>query len=121
MATEPNMSIVVFNMLPTSVQSRIPDLQSLRRSKNFSILSSRLRSSRRQNDVDQVVVEQTEGSVVELEACPPTPSSDAGNPLEIGRPKYPGSGRSLTNANSGVKWRYAEQGTDPLRSSLLNR
>ncbi|XXG98563.1 peroxisomal targeting signal 2 receptor [Hypoxylon texense] len=95
-------------MLPTSVQSRIPDLQSLRRSKNFSILSSRLRSSQRQNDdVGQIVVEEAEAedSAVELKACAPIPSSDAGSPLEISRPKYPGSG------NSGVKWRYAEQGT----------
>ncbi|KAI1776842.1 hypothetical protein F4818DRAFT_360687 [Hypoxylon cercidicola] len=108
MAMEQNISIVVFNMLPTSVQSRIPGFQSLRRSKSFSILSSRLRSAQRQQGADQVVVEHTGNSVVELEACNPT--DDAG-PLEVDLPKYSGPGRSISNTTSGVKWRYAEQGT----------
>lgn len=102
------MSIVVFNMLPTSVQSRIPDLQLLRRSKNFSILSSRLRSSQRQKDADQIVVED---SVVELDGRPSTASSDGESSVEIDLPKYRETDVSMSNASSGVKWRYAEQGT----------
>ncbi|KAI1769518.1 hypothetical protein GGR53DRAFT_3099 [Hypoxylon sp. FL1150] len=104
-----DMSLVVFNMLPTSVQSRIPDLQLLRRSKSFSLLSSRLQSLRRQKE-DQILVEHAEDPVVELNARPSTASSDE-SAFEIDLPRFPGSGVSISSAKSGVKWRYAEQGT----------
>ncbi|KAI0171882.1 hypothetical protein GGR52DRAFT_548126 [Hypoxylon sp. FL1284] len=111
MEMEQNMPIVVFNMLPTSVQSRIPDFQLLRRSKSLSILSSRLLTTQRQRSADQAVVKRTDSSVVELQECATTASSVASGPLELELAKNPGPGQIISNTNSGVKWRYAEQGT----------
>lgn len=106
---EQNMSIVVFNMLPTSVQSRIPRLDLLRRSTSLSILSSRHRSMPQQKDMEQVVVaRRDESSVVELQA----------NGTLEEPPKYPGAGSPVSDASSGVKWRYAEQGSFLQHSAL---
>ncbi|KAI1379274.1 hypothetical protein F4677DRAFT_408478 [Hypoxylon crocopeplum] len=108
---EQDMSIVVFNMLPTSVQSRLPALQSLRRSTSFSILSSGRRSTPPQKDIEQLVIaRRDDGSVVELQACA-TAADVANSRLEEDRPKTSSSDGSISNTDSGVKWRYAAQGT----------
>ncbi|OTB08100.1 hypothetical protein M426DRAFT_200989 [Hypoxylon sp. CI-4A] len=100
-----SMSIVAFKLLPTSVQSRLPALQSLRQSSSFSILSSRRRSVTPAKNIDSsdslVEVQTAVASVTE------SGSEDAKQKLE-----------SLDTYNrendSGVKWRYATQGMNPI-------
>ncbi|KAI1386352.1 uncharacterized protein F4822DRAFT_313256 [Hypoxylon trugodes] len=106
---EQDMSIVVFNMLPTSVQSRLPALQSLRRSTSFSILSSRRPPIPPRKEVDPVMIaSEDESSVVELQAC--TVASTAATRYED-KQKSSGPDICSSGVSSGVKWRYAAQGT----------
>ncbi|KAI1650777.1 uncharacterized protein F4817DRAFT_312644 [Daldinia loculata] len=107
---ERNMSIVVFNMLPTSVQSRLPDLQSLRRSTSRSILPSRQRSITSQDDEPVVIARRDANAIVELQTCA-TASGVANNRLVEDKPKPSGPDGRVINASSGVKWRYARQGS----------
>ncbi|KAI0111901.1 hypothetical protein F4814DRAFT_450574 [Daldinia grandis] len=108
---EQNMSIVVFNMLPTSVQSRLPALQSFRRSTSSSILPSRRRSITSQDDMEPVVIaRRDEGAVVELQAGA-TAAGVANNRLVEDKPKPSRPDGRVMNASSGVKWRYARQGS----------
>ncbi|KAI0848296.1 hypothetical protein F5Y00DRAFT_238798 [Daldinia vernicosa] len=94
---EQNMSIIVFNMLPTSVQSRLPTLQSFRRSASRPTFPPRRRSITSQDDIEPVAIaRRDENAVVELQAC--ATAADVAD------------GRVI-NASSGVKWRYARQGS----------
>ncbi|KAI8963809.1 hypothetical protein F5Y11DRAFT_130480 [Daldinia sp. FL1419] len=111
---EQNMSIVVFNLLPTSVQSRLPALQSLR---SRSILPSRRRSTTSQDDMDPVVItERDENAVVELQTCAATAAAaaaadNADNRLVENNSKSSSPDSRVVNVSSGVKWRYARQGS----------
>ncbi|KAI0152362.1 hypothetical protein F4776DRAFT_601284 [Hypoxylon sp. NC0597] len=107
---EQDISIVMFNMLPTSVQSRLPGFQSLRRSTSLSILSRR-RAVTPQQEMEQVVIaRRDEDSVVELQPCAET-SSATSSGLEVGKQKPSSSNGFSPSVNSGVKWRYAAQGS----------
>ncbi|KAI1450234.1 hypothetical protein F5Y02DRAFT_107191 [Annulohypoxylon stygium] len=109
---EQDMSIVVFNMLPTSVQSRLPAFRSLRRSTSLSILSFRRRSLPPPKDMDQVMIARTEeDSVVELQPCSETASNATSSGLEVDQRRASACSDSSPNADSGVKWNYAAQGS----------
>ncbi|KAH9908789.1 hypothetical protein F4778DRAFT_364766 [Xylariomycetidae sp. FL2044] len=133
-------SIIVFNMLPVSVSSRLPALQALRRSASLSILaSSRLR--RRQSDPESegVVAAATsdENRVVELATTvsepvtqptpaptpPPRPPPSTERTAKYRRLRTENiesnadvastssaSHQNVPPADSGVKWTYAAQG-----------
>ncbi|KAI2469385.1 hypothetical protein F4781DRAFT_394608 [Annulohypoxylon bovei var. microspora] len=110
---EQDMSIVVFNMLPSSVQSRLPALRSLRRSTSLSILSFRRRSLTPPKDMEQVVIaRREEDSVVELQTRPEAAVASATcNGLEVDKQKSSSFDNRSPNASSGVKWNYAAQGS----------
>ncbi|KAI5921586.1 hypothetical protein F4810DRAFT_677758 [Camillea tinctor] len=94
LATEQqNMSIFMFNMLPTSVQSRLPALRSLRRSASLFILTSRRRdtTARSGPDVDEVTMSRDDAVPIF-----PEPVSEE---------------KTASTLPSGVKWRYAAQGS----------
>ncbi|KAI0387679.1 hypothetical protein F5Y04DRAFT_274533 [Hypomontagnella monticulosa] len=110
-----DMSIVVFNMLPTSVQSRLPAFQSLRRSTSLSILSSRRRSiTAQQKDIDPVVIaRRDEDAVVQLQACTAAAAAATVTNSKTEKTKLKPSGLDGNGPNetAGVKWRYAAQGS----------
>ncbi|KAI1142296.1 hypothetical protein F5Y05DRAFT_370420 [Hypoxylon sp. FL0543] len=107
---EQDMSLGMFNMLPTSVQSRLPGFQSLRRSTSLSILSRR-RSVTPQQEMEQVVIARRhEDSVVGLPPCAEETSAPASG-LEVIKQKPSSSKGFSPGVNSGVKWRYAAQGS----------
>ncbi|KAI2624256.1 hypothetical protein GGR54DRAFT_595751 [Hypoxylon sp. NC1633] len=108
---EQGMSIVVFNMLPTSVQSRLPAFQSLRPSASFSILSPRRRAMTPQKEVDHVMITREENSVVGLQACAAAAATVANSKINEDHPKTSSSDGSISSVNSGVKWKYAAQGS----------
>ncbi|KAI0888923.1 uncharacterized protein GGS22DRAFT_184499 [Annulohypoxylon maeteangense] len=109
---EQDMSIVVFNMLPTSVQSRLPAFRSLRRSTSLSILSLRRRSLIPQKDMEQVMIARSEdNSVVELQPCSEAATNVTSSELEVDQKKPLSCDDSNPNASSGVKWNYAAQGS----------
>ncbi|KAI2607287.1 uncharacterized protein GGS25DRAFT_495129 [Hypoxylon fragiforme] len=108
---EQDMSIVVFNLLPSSVQSRLPAFQSLRRSTRLSILSRRRSVSPQKGPAEQVMISRTdEDSVVSLQTGSEVPvATDAPSTHNENvrlKPVVPGG-----NADAGVKWRYAAQGS----------
>ncbi|KAI1095878.1 hypothetical protein F5B19DRAFT_439411 [Rostrohypoxylon terebratum] len=109
---EQDMSIVVFNMLPTSVQSRLPAFRSLRRSTSLSILSFRRRSLSPPKDMEQMMIARTEeDSVVELPPCSETASNATSSGLEVDQKRSSVCSDSSPNTHSGVKWNYATQGS----------
>ncbi|KAI1461383.1 hypothetical protein F4805DRAFT_413914 [Annulohypoxylon moriforme] len=109
---EQDMSIVVFNMLPTSVQSRLPALRSLRRSTSLSILSFRRPSLTPQKDMEQVMIARSgEDSVVELQTCPEPATGVTSSGLEVDQKKPSSCDNNSPNVSSGVKWNYAAQGS----------
>lgn len=109
-----DMSIVVFNMLPTSVQSRLPAFQSLRRSTSLSILSSRRGPiAAQQKDIDPVVIaERDEDAVIQLQACTAAAAtaSVTNNKLKKDKAMSSSLDSYSPNERAGVKWRYAAQG-----------
>ncbi|KAI0594957.1 hypothetical protein F4775DRAFT_571426 [Biscogniauxia sp. FL1348] len=117
LATEQqNMAIIIFNMLPTSVQSRLPALQSFRRSASLSILSSRRRkaSYRTESNVGEVTVSSDDDRAVFK--VPPRASTGLAEPSVIDdeMPILPvpvPEERTAPILLSGVKWRYATQGS----------
>ncbi|OTB19920.1 hypothetical protein K445DRAFT_313706 [Daldinia sp. EC12] len=108
---EQNMSIVVFNMLPTSVQSRLPTLQSLRRSASRPVLPPRQRSVTSQDAMEPVVIaRRDENAVVGLQACAAT-AGVSNSRLVEDKTKPSGPDNRVMNLSSGVNWRYARQGS----------
>ncbi|KAI1806146.1 hypothetical protein F4811DRAFT_551102 [Daldinia bambusicola] len=108
---EENMSIVVFNMLPTSVQSRLPALQSLRRSTSRPVLPPRQRPLASQDNLEPVVIaRRDDDAVVGLQACATAAASVANSRLVEDKPKPSDPDSRVMNLSSGVNWRYARQG-----------
>ncbi|KAI1638132.1 hypothetical protein F4809DRAFT_601373 [Biscogniauxia mediterranea] len=112
-----NMAIIIFNLLPTSVQSRLPALKSLRRSADLSILSSRRRKSthRSESDDDEEVAVSGDDERAMVEAPPRAPAGLADpSMIDDETPVLPVSVPEEKTApiiSSGVKWRYATQGS----------
>ncbi|KAI1505297.1 hypothetical protein F5X99DRAFT_368962 [Biscogniauxia marginata] len=111
-----DMSIIMFNMLPTSVQSRLPALQSLRRPSSLSILPSRRRPvpPRPEPDVEEVAVSR--GDDRAMVKLPPRAPAGLADPAVINDetpilPVPPPEERAAPIFMSGVKWRYATQGS----------
>ncbi|KAF3061203.1 hypothetical protein GL218_04089 [Daldinia childiae] len=98
-------------MLPTSVQSRLPALQSFRRSTSRYISPSRRRSITSQDDMEPVVIARRDANaIVELQTCTAA-AGVANNRLAEDKPKPSGPDGRVMNTSSGVKWRYARQGS----------
>ncbi|KAI1105854.1 hypothetical protein F4804DRAFT_330939 [Jackrogersella minutella] len=109
---EQDMSIVVFNMLPSSVQSRLPAFRALRRSTSLSILSFKRPPLTPQKDMEQVMFARREDdSVVELQPCAEATSSTTSSEVEVGQHKPFSFDSYSSNTSSGVKWNYATQGS----------
>ncbi|CAJ2513610.1 Uu.00g017290.m01.CDS01 [Anthostomella pinea] len=121
MLEQANTLIFVFNMLPSSVQSRLPALQALR-SASLSILSSRMRTVPipGEKDTDEMVVaSRKDSSIVEIQQMAPASLADR-------RVKGEAIDESTNNAavalsGSGVKWRYAKQGSYMHHSASAER
>ncbi|KAL7627554.1 hypothetical protein AAE478_001747 [Parahypoxylon ruwenzoriense] len=104
-------------MLPTSVQSRLPAFQSFRRSASLSILSSRRRSASAQKDAEPAVLTNIdEDSVVELQTRAAAAAAVETNVANRRVEEDTSDSLSSTDGyiprlKSGVKWRYAAQGS----------
>ncbi|KAI3331526.1 hypothetical protein HD806DRAFT_162473 [Xylariaceae sp. AK1471] len=96
---------MVFNMLPTSVQCRIPPFKSLRRSVSLSILPSRRQSAR--DGVEEFTAAHRDDSQVVTSAEAQMRAAT--------QPR-----REIMTA-SGVRWRYAKQGTNMHRIADLEK
>ncbi|KAI8633343.1 hypothetical protein F5Y19DRAFT_471616 [Xylariaceae sp. FL1651] len=100
---------MVFSMLPTSVQSRIPPFKSLRRSASLSILSSRRRSTGDSVGDEMVIPRNDENQTVQLD-----PPVEARTRPNVQR-------KQQKEMTSGVRWRYAEQGTNMHRIAYIEK
>ncbi|KAI5868568.1 hypothetical protein GGS23DRAFT_609265 [Durotheca rogersii] len=116
---EQGMSIVVFNMLPTSVQSRLPALQSLRRPAALDLFSPRRRKELPQDDtVPGALTNSDEEPVVELQACTAATTTSTTTSV-TNRTVGGGDGAKLSGGldgyvprlGMGINWRYAMQGS----------
>ncbi|KAI0014352.1 hypothetical protein F4779DRAFT_7131 [Xylariaceae sp. FL0662B] len=122
-----DVPIEVLNMLPAAVQSRLPAFRLLHRSASLSILSSLRRSTSSRRRVDEEVVvsskakdtnevlvtSKEESSAVEMQTRGAASMVEC--KLERDSPgpsaKYPTLDGHVANVDSGVKWRYAAQGS----------
>ncbi|KAI1485325.1 hypothetical protein F5X96DRAFT_660439 [Biscogniauxia mediterranea] len=112
-----NMAIIIFNLLPMSVQSRLPALQSLRRPASLSILSSRRRKSThrtKSDDEEEVAVSGDDDSTM-VEVPPRAPEGVADpSVIDDETPVLPvpvPEEKTAPIISSGIKWRYATQGS----------
>ncbi|KAI1083519.1 hypothetical protein F5B20DRAFT_408876 [Whalleya microplaca] len=119
-----DIPIEVLNVLPAAVQSRIPGFRLLHRSASLSILSSLRRSMSTQREVNEqevmvsskekdevLVTGKAESSAVEMQTSEAARSMVQCK-LEGDISKYPGpNGQVSSVQGSGVKWRYAAQGS----------